>query len=251
MIDLRSAEGREARDDPRSSVDPATTQVYRPGAVIEAEGETRPVLRRLLHGWAARTRTLADGRRQIVRIFIPGDLCGAPLVRGAAAPCATVALTSARVLVLGPAMEGSDPPANERLLAMMNAAEAEERLGMLHQIVRLGRLSAYERTAHLLLELYHRLERAGLKQGASVPMPLTQESLADALGLSIVHTNRVLQQLRGDGLIVFRASRFSTPDLAALARISGYDPGDHEDALPPRRPSAKRPPAQRTFLEQT
>ncbi len=76
---------------------------------------------------------------------------------------------------------------------------------LLDHIVRLGRQTAYERMAHLLLELRWRLAEVGLGDERKFPLPLTQEVLADALGLSIVHVNRTLQQLRREGLLEMRA----------------------------------------------
>ena len=114
------------------------------------------------------------------------------------------------------------PEAAKRALA---EAEAQEYAGLVDHIVRLGRMSAYERTAHLLLELFQRQRRAGLAQADSMPLPINQEMLADALGLSIVHTNRVLQQLRRDGFIVSRPGRVIFQDPEALRLVCGYSPG--------------------------
>jgi CRP-like cAMP-binding protein len=72
------------------------------------------------------------------------------------------------------------------------------------QVVRLGRRSAYERTVHLVLELHERLNAVGLAAGQCFALPLTQDVLADALGLSVVHVNRVLAQARRDGLFELR-----------------------------------------------
>jgi CRP-like cAMP-binding protein len=76
---------------------------------------------------------------------------------------------------------------------------------LLNQLMRCGRQSAYERVAHLVMEIHHRLSFVGLANGKSFAMPLTQEVLADALGLSIVHLNRTLQQLRREGMIAFKS----------------------------------------------
>ena len=91
-----------------------------------------------------------------------------------------------------------------------------------HQTLRLGRLSAYERTASLLIELHERLRRSGAASEAVMPLPLTQEMLADLLGLSIVHVNRILQQLRRENLIVYRSKRVQFPNLAALVQAAGH-----------------------------
>jgi CRP-like cAMP-binding protein len=95
---------------------------------------------------------------------------------------------------------------------------------LLNHLVRLGRQTAYERVAHLLLELSQRSAAVGLADGASSPLPLTQEILADALGLSIVHINRTLQQLRRDGLLDVRGSSLRLLDARQLMTISDYQP---------------------------
>src|SRR5262249_10318746 len=85
-----------------------------------------------------------------------------------------------------------------------------------------GRLTAYERVAHLLLELFHRLRPVGFTQGNRYLLPLTQEMLADALGLSVVHTNRTLQQLRRDRLIELNSSAVNILQPEALAELADY-----------------------------
>lgn len=206
---------------PAALVDDSGSRTLAPGAVIEVEGATRPPLLRLLSGWAARAFLLADGRRQIVRLLVPGDLCGVPAAADRPHPCATVAVTRVRLAKARPLAE-DDGDAEAALRAEVERAQAEEHLALAHAVMRLGRLSAQERTAHLLLELYERLGRAGLNHGDSMPMPVTQEVLADTLGLSLVHTNRVLQQLRKARLIVWRQARVTLPDPAALAALCGY-----------------------------
>lgn len=81
-----------------------------------------------------------------------------------------------------------------------------------------------EQTAHLICELYVRLELVGLVDDNVLPMPLSQEELADALGASPVHTNRVLQDLRGRGLLSWSARRVEVLDLAGLQRLAEFDP---------------------------
>jgi len=202
----------------RLSARPGESEWHDPWTEIVLQGGTRP-LRLLVSGWAAHVRALADGRRQIVRILIPGDLCGASRYSSASTRLVTMALTRAHTV-------GQDDvagaPGAGRLSALRAEADAREHAGLVDQVVRLGRMSAYERTAHLLLELFDRQSRAGLTQGVSMPLPISQETLADALGLSIVHTNRVLQQLRREGLIVLRAGRVTFPNKEALRNLCGY-----------------------------
>ena len=103
---------------------------------------------------------------------------------------------------------------------------------LLNHLGRLGRQTAYERVAHLLLELCQRSAAVGLSDAGASPLPLTQEVLADALGLSLVHINRTLQQLRRDGLLEIRASSLRLLDADRLAAIAEYQP--------PRQPVVAR-----------
>jgi CRP-like cAMP-binding protein len=91
-------------------------------------------------------------------------------------------------------------------------------------IVNIGRRDAFEGVAHLLCELHVRLRHVGLVQDHSFDLPLTQEDLADALGLTPVHTNRVLQRLRSEGLITLRGGHLTILDAEGLRRAAGFDP---------------------------
>ena len=75
------------------------------------------------------------------------------------------------------------------------------------QVIDIGRRSALERVAHFMLELHERLQIIGMAEGGSFPMPLTQELIGDALGLSVPHVNRTLRQLRADDLLVMEHHR--------------------------------------------
>lgn len=170
----------------------------------------------IVSGWAAQARVLSDGRRQIGRLLLPGDVAGLTHL-GGGARLGLLALTDVVVAdftVVRAAVEAGKSRGLARAWAELQRAE---QAGALAQILRLGRFSAYERTGDLLLELYERLAACGLTQGRTMPMPLTQEVLADCLGLSIVHLNRMVQQLRRNGLIVSTPHRISFPDLERLA----------------------------------
>jgi len=90
-------------------------------------------------------------------------------------------------------------------------------------LVGVGRRSAYERVAHLLLEFLVRLQQAGLADERSYALPMTQELMADSLGLSLPHVNRTLRRLREDGLILLKGARLTCLDVAALSRLAGFD----------------------------
>ena len=191
------------------------------GEEIVAEGEHASRPQFIVSGWACRQRVLADGRRQIFSILLPGD--GIGFSRSQRAELASVhALTAVETVDAGPvlsAVQTGRAPGVARALA---AIEPLEQMLLLDQMVRLGRQTAYERVAHLLLELQRRLEIAGLGDSQRFPLPLTQEILADALGLSMVHINRTLQQLRREGLIELRSGVAILLERDFLTRIADY-----------------------------
>jgi CRP-like cAMP-binding protein len=93
---------------------------------------------------------------------------------------------------------------------------------MIDQVMRLGCMTAYERTLHLLLELRDRMLRAGLASAHAIPLPISQETLSNVLGVSVVHMNRTLQQLRRDNIIDYRARRLEFKDVAAAVDMVDY-----------------------------
>lgn len=182
----------------------------------------------VLSGWAARQRTLPDGRRQIFGFLIPGDVIGIGVAPSPLEEVSTVALTRVEAvdaLMLREILALRDER-HCRLLAALSQLRRQEEACLLDHIMRLGRQSALERTAHFLLEMHCRTRAAGLAQGDCFPLPLTQEVLADALGLSIVHLNRTLQQMKRDGLIELRSGWATICDRSHLEHLADYGPHD-------------------------
>lgn len=184
--------------------------------IVESpKDDAKPML--IASGWAAAVAHLEDGRRQIVSLFVPGDILDpAQDLQDGAEP---VALTTVRIADAGALAATLATESNAALRPLTEAwasARRDVRRRLVRHVVRLGRLSAHERTADLFLELHWRLRRAGVADERGMPLPLTQEMLADHLGLSVVHMNRTLQQLRRDGLIANRAGQLIFPDLGRL-----------------------------------
>jgi CRP-like cAMP-binding protein len=171
-------------------------------------------------GWVGMARILSDGRRQILQIAIAGDLVRMPPFSDGHA----VALTTARTVDGHAVLQSVRRGETAALQRAWRLAEQEAERDLLSQITRLGAMTAYERTANLIVELLRRHVRAGLSDGRRMPWPVTQEVVSDILGLSIVHVNRVLQQLRRAGLIELRASALFVRDGARLAAAGLTDP---------------------------
>lgn len=200
----------------------ATATEVSAGAELYVEGQALTKPAALLSGWACRLRVLADGRRQIFDFLLPGDLFGHCTLNPVASTSA-LTLTTARVASVGCLFEMAVEPSRFPGLARAwAAAQARQDAFLLNHVVRLGRQTAYERVAHLVVELSHRLDEIGFETGSFVPMPLTQEMIADALGLSVVHVNRTLKQLRAERLIELRAASMRVIKPDALARIADF-----------------------------
>ena len=199
---LRYAEQSERRI-------PVRRELVTEGAPVDA-----PLI--LLSGWAASVRLLADGRRQIMGFVLPGEIlsgCGRARPRALAT---VIALTDVGIAALP---RPDTLPAGSPLADAYATGRALNDLFLLNQIARLGRLDAYERLVDLLLELHDRFALAGMAIGGSFPLPLTQETLADALGLTSVHVNRMIQLMRKDGLLTWKSSTATLVDQPRLGRL--------------------------------
>lgn len=172
----------------------------------------------LLSGWIGRSRLFPDGRRQILSLLVPGDLLGVCRQTNPLAATGMVTLTPAILCPAPTARPGSD------LAEAYARSGAIEEFHLFRQIARLGRLSAYERTTDLLLELCNRLAAVKLGTAEEFPMPLTQEVLADLLGLTSVHVNRTLQTLRREGLLELRSGVARLKDAGRLAELVDHRP---------------------------
>lgn len=197
----------------RPEAAPARTVIQIEGAVVR-----RP--RWLLAGWACRHRLLPDGRRQVFDFILPGEGVGVCLRPHPLSQTGVVALTPVRLAdaapLLEPAVLADHPDLTLALQAQADLAEGRS----LDQIVRLGQMSALERLAHLLLDLHDRLSVVQLVQGDRFELPLTQETLADAAGLSVVHVNRILQELRRQNLLEVGRGAARIPDLKMLRQAA-------------------------------
>lgn len=176
-----------------------------------------------LSGWACRYKALEDGRRQILGFILPGDTCDAYAYLLPTMDHSIGTLTPVTYCEL-------DRAAFERLMAAdASVAEAFHCEALTGRAIQrewgfnLGRRDALERVAHIICELFERLRVVGLADGSSFALPVTQIDLADATGLSTVHLNRTLQELRGTGLITLRDRRLTILDYHALCNIAMFN----------------------------
>jgi CRP-like cAMP-binding protein len=177
----------------------------------------------ILEGCAASYKTLPDGRRQVLTFYTPGDLLGLLAPVSPHATSGIVALTDLafsgfqRDLLLDVMKE------SPRLAAALAWSAAREQEILAEHLVSVGRRSARERVAHLILELWARLRVRGLTNGHAFSIPLTQATIADTLGLSVVHVNRTLRGLETSGMVTVRRDKVSVDDLTRLQDAAGFD----------------------------
>lgn len=184
--------------------------------LTEGQRLSEPVL--LLEGWAARVRLLQDGRRQFIGFALPGDIIGLCGFDNAISASTAVSITRVETC---PLPDAGLSPSLARAYAISRAVDEAH---LMAQITRLGRLNARERIIDLLLELRHRLSLAALATAERFSLPLTQEMLADALGLTAVHVNRMLQQARRNGELEWTGHDVRIPDPNGLIRMAGWQP---------------------------
>ncbi|MBW8364017.1 MAG: Crp/Fnr family transcriptional regulator [Rhizobium sp.] len=194
----------------------------RAGNGVMREGDRSGTLYTLLSGWAFRYRTLSDGRRQIFNFLLPGDFIGLQHQLGQASPHGVEALTDATLCVFP----------NERLWDIYRThpglgfditwLSAHEELIVDENLLSVGRRSAAERIAMLLIHLYKRAESVGLAGPDGVSFPPNQQHIADALGLSLVHTNKTLKRLQAMGLYTLGNGCLKLTNPVAMARLADY-----------------------------
>lgn len=192
------------------------------GADLVREGDNPGSSTLLLEGLACRYRTLSDGRRQIVALHLPGDFVDLHAFVLKEMDHAVGAITTCRIArAPHPALERitEDHPHLTRLLWLLTLIDAAI---MREWAVGLGRRTAVEHMAHLLCELDLRLRAIGQQHDDRLYFPVTQSDLGDMLGISPVHTNRVLQELRSRQLIHWEGDFIELLDRKALAEMADF-----------------------------
>lgn len=193
------------------------------GASFLREGARAEHLYTVLSGWAFRYKMLNDGRRQILNFALPADMVGLQGTLMHEMEHSVEALTPL-VLCVFPRSKLYDLYSQFPSLAFdVTWLAAREEQMIDEHLVSIGRRTALERTAFLLLTLYVRAQELGLVKDGSIAFPFTQQHLADALGMSLVHTNKTLKRLLASKAVTWKGRLFSLLDRAALAAIAGDD----------------------------
>lgn len=187
------------------------------------EGDNPENVLVVIDGFAMRYKLTSNGRRQIFAYLIPGDFCDLHVALlkkmdhsiGTLSPCRVAQFTPAMIVEL---TERS--PSLTRALWMCSLVDGAT---LREWLVNLGQRSAPHRISHLFCELHERMLAVGLTDDGSFELPLTQSELSDTMGLSIVHVNRSLKELRESGLVTLRNERIIIPDVAVLKDYAEFD----------------------------
>lgn len=192
------------------------------GSLILSEGTHSAQLFTLLSGWAFRYKTLSDGRRQILNYVLPGDLIG---LQGSVIGEMQHSVEALSPVVLCVFQRTSLPDLyrNHPGLAfdITWLAAREERM-LDENLLSVGRRSALERAAYLIAFIAHRAQSVGIGTTKRLLIPITQQHVADTLGLSIVHTNKTLRKLSEQGLIRWHDRACEVLDPEGLSAVAGW-----------------------------
>jgi CRP-like cAMP-binding protein len=189
-----------------------------------SEGESAGAIRLILEGFACRYKVLDDGRRQITAYLLPGDFCDLHVGMlgsmdhsiGTITPCLFVNLRSDVLDEL--------TVTHSRIARALWWATLVEEAILRQWLVNVGQRQAEVRVAHLFCELLVRLRVIGRAGQNGCELPLTQKDIGETVGISTVHVNRVLQDLRAKGLIRLTGRRLEVDDPVGLTRFARFSP---------------------------
>ncbi|MGM0767254.1 MAG: Crp/Fnr family transcriptional regulator [Pseudomonadota bacterium] len=206
-------------------------QEYKRSCSLWTQGDESEDFYSVKKGWAYSYRDLEDGSRQVLDVYVPGDIIGLREFAFEKRISGLELLTDG-VLCAFPKTRLSEIFAESLLLCnIFFMIASRDQAILVERLVNLGRRSAREKVAHFLVELARRLEKTNRYSASNVHLPLTQALLADALGLSAVHTNRTFHDLKAENLVDTAASGIDLLDLEGLSRVAGFDPAYLEEDL--------------------
>ena len=209
---------------------PMASATFGADADIHREGDRPSRCCLLVDGFVCRYRLLGSGQRQIISFHTPGDIFDLQSLHLAVMDHSAAALVPSQVAFIPHQALQELIRQYPRIAAALWREALIDAAIFREWIVGLGRRTAYGRIAHLFCELAHKLKAVGLAEDTIFELPITQVELADALGLSSVHVNRVLQQLRADGLIRWQGSILAILDWERLKQAGEFDPAYlHQD----------------------
>lgn len=203
---------------------PARLRAIPAGGDITSEGESPGESSIIIEGFAARSKILAQGKRQLTAFHIAGDFVDLHSLLLRSMDHSVVALTDCAVANVSHGFIRQIDAAHPHLGRVLWLTTLVDAAIHRQWIVAMGRRSSAGQVAHIFCELFLRLKAVNLTAGFSYRLPITQEDLSDAMGLSVVHVNRTLRRLRMVGLMTWRDQIVTIHDLEQLKQIAEFDP---------------------------
>ena len=192
-------------------------------SILWQQGDTSDSFCTIRKGWACSFRDMADGTRQVLDVYVPGDIIGLREFSFQTRITSVVMLNDA-VLCSFPRKHLDSIFASSLMLCnLMFMIISRDQAILLERLVNLGRRSAREKLAHFLVELSYRLRRTNANVENHLSIPLTQNILGDALGLSAVHVNRTFQEFKQEGLMNTGNHHLELLDIKGLEAVAGFD----------------------------
>ena len=203
---------------------PVTVKEIRADQDIVRQGDRPKQCCLLIDGFLCRYKMLPDGERQIVSFHVPGDIPDLQSLFLEKMDHALTSIAPSTVAFISHDALNALLEENFRIARILWRETLIDAAMFREWVVNTGSRDAYARIAHLLCELFHKLQAVGLVKGTSFNCPITQTEVADATGLSTVHVNRSVQELRGNRLIEWERGTCTILDLPALQDAAMFDP---------------------------
>jgi CRP/FNR family transcriptional regulator len=174
---------------------------FRRGAIVISENEAPRDLYIVRSGWLHSSVILGNGSRQIMRFYFQGDILGLPLLAFAESPETVAAVTDVILCPFSRERFAGCISEHPRIAALLLGLAVADRVALADRLASIGRTSARARVSSLLCEIFARMRRLGTPHHEAIQLPLTQEEIGDATGLTAVHVNRMMRGIVEDGLI--------------------------------------------------
>lgn len=198
-------------------------ETVEPRRVLRREGDPGGTLHVVRSGWVYSYRSLRNGTRQVLELHLPGDLVGLPGMAFSTSLTGVVALTGGVVCPFPKERLSEIFRRSARLTSILFLIAMHEESLLLERLTSMGRRNAYQRLAHLIVELAYRRRRHEPLLSETIEWPVTQDLLADLLGLSAVHVNRTMRRLRADRLIGLENRSLRLVDRERLIAAADFD----------------------------
>lgn len=174
----------------------------------------------LISGWVTSAIMLPNGSQQIVKVHLPGDLLGFPSLALRKTADSLTAITEAVVAKIPVTVIGSILASMPHLASMLFLSSQKERVALMDALTAMGRTSAVSRLAAFVIDIFERATAASLCNGQSFLLPLSQQQIGDLAGISAVHVNRSIRQLRESGMLSWDKQQVTIRNRAGLERLA-------------------------------